>query len=484
MGYPDKPASLAAKLKKAVASPTRTRPVARPVYRPQPAPKALQPKAVFTAAPRRNPPASPPVYRPQPAPRVLQPKVPDAARNLTPPQAPAVYRPEPKKVVQPKATPQTHRPAQAPKPAQAPPVYRPRSAPSVLQTKTAPTATAPAVVRHNTATARGPRPSTQKPTHVSRPQAATPRSLHGRVVNAPRGQAAQAKTVAAFPRVMTQGPWAVSSAVQMMPVKGEIEEGGEGRGEHHPIYKFKVGTGSTISHDLDPWITKTGKVGYQNSKHSLYIGKSDRKRLRKSLDKIVNAWDGSKSIIHALLKEFYGVSTEDWTDWDIDPNKIAIASYEAQQSLVIHLLALQENIMRREGDIPANCYNVNLTTKPRVGVETTERVAIGWTTILKEARVLLKAQLVNKAAAPAAPASITLLQTAVQNTTDAGIVKLKNLGLLTDIMQLYAGSKRKGHNLYTAEGDGVGSFNFGYGHLRFILFLEWRIVDDLRTLFA
>lgn len=269
------------------------------------------------------------------------------------------------------------------------------------------------------------------------------------------------------------------SAIQMMAVTGAIVEGEEGRGEHHPYYRFTIGAGQAVTHDLDPWITRTSKLGYQ--KNLAYLEKSEKKKLRKKLDKVINAWDGSKSIVNGLLNEFYGVATEDWTDWDFNPDAINLKSAEANYALVRQLLSLQENVKRREDDIPANCYNVDLLTAPRVGEPTTDRIIIGWKALLKAARVLLKAEMKSKHACPAGPGDVTLLQTAVQNTNDAGTLRLRGLNLLSDTMQLSTAPLRVGQNLYTASQVGAKSFNFGYGHVRFILFLEWRIVDDFRA---
>lgn len=68
---------------------TRTKPVAPPVYRPEPTPKVLQPKGATTQA-KKAPPALP-GYSPQPAPKVLQRKTapverPPAATPVKPPQ--------------------------------------------------------------------------------------------------------------------------------------------------------------------------------------------------------------------------------------------------------------------------------------------------------------------------------------------------------------------------------------------------------------
>lgn len=92
------------------------RPVAPPVYRPQPEPKVLLRKTANAAMNGKSP-LAPPVYRPQPVPKVLQKKsasvpAPRADQATRKPVAPPVYRPEAKKILQPKAiTPQRKSPA-------------------------------------------------------------------------------------------------------------------------------------------------------------------------------------------------------------------------------------------------------------------------------------------------------------------------------------------------------------------------------------
>src|SRR6185503_3260138 len=66
-----------AQLKTAVTAQGFMRPIAPPVYRPQPLPKVLQTKKAVDYNPHahqalRKPPVAPPVYRPQPTPAVLQ----------------------------------------------------------------------------------------------------------------------------------------------------------------------------------------------------------------------------------------------------------------------------------------------------------------------------------------------------------------------------------------------------------------------------
>src|ERR1700754_2225444 len=96
-----------------------TKPVAPPVYRPQPTPKVLQKRSALPTPPSaskgsgvaahgkmspgvpdRVPPKMPAVYRPQPVPKVLQRKtaVATARPSVQPhhaPAAPKVYRPNP-----------------------------------------------------------------------------------------------------------------------------------------------------------------------------------------------------------------------------------------------------------------------------------------------------------------------------------------------------------------------------------------------------
>ena len=110
------------------------RPVAPPVYRPQPTPRVLQTKSATSQPPHKaqtiNKPVAPPAYRPNPVPHVLQRKAATPVGG-TPrqPVAPPVYRPEQKRIVQPKMAAPAR---QTPKP---PPVYRP--GPKPLQPKLA-----------------------------------------------------------------------------------------------------------------------------------------------------------------------------------------------------------------------------------------------------------------------------------------------------------------------------------------------------------
>jgi hypothetical protein len=110
-------------------------PVAPPASRPQPKPPIVQQKPAGPSQ-LRTPPAAPPARRPQPPTRVLQTKAtsgqqPPTSQPTRRPVAPPVYRPEPKKILQPKlaaATPARRLTTAAPP-------SRPQPMPTVLQPK-------------------------------------------------------------------------------------------------------------------------------------------------------------------------------------------------------------------------------------------------------------------------------------------------------------------------------------------------------------
>ena len=74
------------------------RPVAPPVYRPQPLPKVLQTKRSLGLSTKAfqspHAPVAPPVYRPQQSPKAAQPKMTNGPPSRKPPVTPSVYRPQ------------------------------------------------------------------------------------------------------------------------------------------------------------------------------------------------------------------------------------------------------------------------------------------------------------------------------------------------------------------------------------------------------
>jgi hypothetical protein len=100
-------------------------------------------------------------------------------------------------------------------------------------------------------------------------------------------------------------------------------------------------------------------------------------------------------------------------------------------------------------------------------------------TLLKESREELKKALQGGKKSPSAMGEVDLVKKAAGSTKDPVIKELIGLGILDDEMKLDTAVKRIGQKAYTASNAGGGMFNFGYGHLRFIIFLEWRICAEM-----
>lgn len=135
-GLKKKPGIAQLKTGVSVTAHTTRRPVAPPIYRPQPAPKTVQPKMANVVM-NRKPPVAPPVYNPYQRQTTVQPKmgvgprIPAApAPGLKRPVGPPVYKPQ---VLQPKAKPNPGVSAQMNKRPAAPPVK-----PQSLQLKKTP----------------------------------------------------------------------------------------------------------------------------------------------------------------------------------------------------------------------------------------------------------------------------------------------------------------------------------------------------------
>lgn len=238
--------------------------------------------------------------------------------------------------------------------------------------------------------------------------------------------------------------------------------------DHHPNYKFDIGTGAAKTSktiDLDPWITRKG-LGYAQKN----VEKSERKQLRK----LINAWDVNKSIVDDLVTNYVGTKNDD-SSIDFDETKHNFVGVD----LAMHLMAMQENVARRVGDIPVNCNNIDLQINDRIEGVSTVRKIVGWTTLLKESREELKKALQSGKKSPSAMGEVDLVQKAVRRTADPVISDLMGKGILSDEMKLNTDTIRIGTKAYTASNAGGGLFNFGYGHLRFIIFLEWRICAEM-----
>ncbi len=143
-GTPFKP--VVAQFKTGVSVETLKRPIAPPVYRPQPTPKVLQTKNALPPTPHRpqppRQPVAPPVYRPQSSPKVLLPKMTNPAANQKLPVTPRVYAPQvtPRVIPAPKVLQAKPSPVRIPATVQTRPLTppappRPDPIPRVVQTK-------------------------------------------------------------------------------------------------------------------------------------------------------------------------------------------------------------------------------------------------------------------------------------------------------------------------------------------------------------
>lgn len=251
-----------------------------------------------------------------------------------------------------------------------------------------------------------------------------------------------------------------------------VEEGAQ---KHHPNYKFAIdtkGEKSSKDIDLDPWITRKGQ-GY-NQKQGLESEIED-------LKKIINSWDVSKSIVDDLVTTYVGAKKDD-SSIDFDETKNSFVGVD----LAMHLMSMQENVARRVGDIPNNCFNIELDIYDRLKKgNSKEKKIVGWMTLLKESREELKKALLSGKKSPDAMGDVDLVKKAAGSTKDPVISDFISKKILNDEMKLNTKPIRMDNiKTWTASiadisKDDKRQFNFGYGHLRFIIFLEWRICAEM-----
>jgi hypothetical protein len=83
---------------------------------------------------------------------------------------------------------------------------------------------------------------------------------------------------------------------------------------------------------------------------------------------LINAWDVSKSIVDDLVTNYVGTKNDD-SSIDFDETKHGFVGAD----LAMHLMAMQENVARRVGDIPVNCNDIDLKINDRLAGESTVR---------------------------------------------------------------------------------------------------------------
>jgi hypothetical protein len=247
------------------------------------------------------------------------------------------------------------------------------------------------------------------------------------------------------------------------PIRIELRSGDStASGEHHRDSEFRfAGTSARVSYNLDPWI-----VGHRAIAQPAGYGAI--------VTAAVTAWNCNDSIVdHLVNRVALRTASRDVSEGEVDSAHLQDAG---RRAFVLHLMALRGNVAQRVMDVASNCpASVMVDTKVRAGVET-ETIQINWGPILRGGRVLVKAAILGGQRCPGKDA-VTCAHDALSAAvaTQGGLTTLQGYGLLSADGRTFsrsAGSRKmklgKGKDL-----------NFAVGHLRFILYLEWRAADEL-----
>ncbi len=444
-------------------------------------PGVLQPKA---SAPQvRRTPTAPPVYRPQPAPKVLQRK---AAAPPHPPPVP----------VQPAAP--------------APGAFRPQTPLKVLQAKkvagqqNAPQPPGPVLTRP---------PASRGPRGAVRPES---------------GGTLQAKRQAAPPVSKPQPPHA-GRAIQRFPglndmpndlidligshldvkskvslastskrfktlsspnVIGEVQETGQ---EHHPRYVFGPQESAT-AYPLDDWLM--GKKDQEEAArfHKEVEGYKGRAR------KAVAIWDGTYSIIDplvSLISSGMGIvlrTTSGKQPQPVTTYRIAHTFKESGGNMVCRLLAAKHTLGLRHRDLNQVPTSITIRYWDKKSVADSEYLGnIDWGGVLRCGRLEAKEKLLKGEPAPKNWQTLDVCKW-MKNSNDPVLSKL-----FDDYKLLKKEDGREVTNTVTRQlpknkskkcpisidwgkielAKGEVTWNFSLGHIRFIVWTEWRVAEEL-----
>lgn len=437
-------------------APVQTRSTAPPVYRPQIAPVQRKLTAPAVYRPQNDPIqrkiAAPPVYRPQPA----------ASQRKA---APAVYRPQPS----PSAASRTTR--------QAGPVQRMSTASwvglgavggfvgaaglAVLSAPvTFPTLAVGAATLGTAALAPliggylwPSRPAQQQQTPPQQQPLTqpipTPRTLR-RSESSVRDEKSELKIAEPEPDFFA-GVLPASIRVDLR--HGDVTSSGA----HHTDFEFRfAGTRQTKRYNLDPWIVGNKAIVQPRGQSAAVTG-------------LVRDWACNDSIVDHLVNRLL------LTSHSAEPLEGTVASAhlatDGPRAFVLHLMALRANIAQRVGDIGANCPSSAMIVPLKKGGGEPETVQINWRPIFKNGRERVKAEILAGHRCPGKDAVLCAHQ-ALAAADQPGLNRLRDLGFLVggQFVKSAGGRKLQG---------GDNSLNFAVGHLRFILYLEWRAVDEL-----
>jgi predicted GNAT family acetyltransferase len=251
---------------------------------------------------------------------------------------------------------------------------------------------------------------------------------------------------------------------------------GTASGEHHPTYQFDFGTGEKESFDLDPW--NAGKTGANINTGPLLTVLPE---LKAKVEECVGRWNFQRSIIDDLVDVLIAHSPVNvWSAADI-PEVLAA---EKTRRTVMHLLALKASINQRVNDIPNNMPTKIKSAFTKKGpARSPETVTINWSPTLAVCREKLKTKLISGEKCPDSQQGVKFVTEVVGASTEVGLSTLRKYGILDDKGRYKAAGNFRDVVAVTVnakiEQPQDVEFNFGLNHLRFILFMEWRVVSEL-----
>jgi hypothetical protein len=208
---------------------------------------------------------------------------------------------------------------------------------------------------------------------------------------------------------------------------------------------------------LDPWIVGNRAIAQPAGQAATVLG-------------LVGAWTCNDSIVDYLVNRLLlTANSGEPLEGTVDSAHLGT---DGRRAFVLHLMALRANVAHRVSDVAANCpASVMIVPPKRRGVQPeSETVQINWTPILRNGRERVRAAILAGTRCPLKD-NVNCAHDALAAAVQPGLGRLRTLGFLVG-SQFNASAG--GSKLATGN-----KLNFAVGHLRFILYLEWRAVDEL-----
>jgi len=227
-------------------------------------------------------------------------------------------------------------------------------------------------------------------------------------------------------------------------------------GEHHPILHFTFGADEKeTKFDLDTWSNRKsqGRIRWLGAPADLKT--------------TIRTWDFKRCLACDLIDQ-----------------DLKLCTGNRDQAML--LMAVQESLATRLGDIRTNCP-AQLTMEDAKGTAYPS-INIEWIRVLITARELVKRALDAKTAVPDDHHGVTFADDAVFTCDDPGLTLLRDAKFVVRsgrgaALETRAVSYKPKGALRASgikvKGPKKPSFNFGVGHLRYIVFLEWRVLKEM-----